>query len=49
MNPTSLVFNYFFSIGAGAAAGIACVTIPALFIYRWIHNKIENRNVREME
>jgi|HigsolmetaAR205D_1030408.scaffolds.fasta_scaffold00586_9 hypothetical protein len=42
----SLVFEYFFQIGAGLSAGIACVVIPARLVYLFIANKISARNAR---
>lgn len=40
---TSLVFEYFFSIGAGIAAGFVCVIVPSLVIYRLIQRKFETK------
>jgi len=43
MDAQSLVFEYFFQIGAGAAAGITCVILPAILVYRWIANRKTKR------
>jgi len=43
MDSQSLVFEYFFQIGAGATAGIACVLFPGLLVYRFILSKIQTK------
>lgn len=43
MQPQSLVFEYFFQIGAGAALGIASVVIPSRLLYLWIAGKMTAR------
>lgn len=40
MDAKSLVFEYFFQIGSGLAAGIVCVILPSLLVFRLILSKM---------
>lgn len=40
MDSQSLVFEYFFQIGAGLASGIACVIVPSILVVRFIVHKL---------
>lgn len=39
----SLVFEYFFQIGAGLATGIGFVTLISFVLYKLISQRFENR------
>lgn len=43
----NLVFEYFFEIGAGAAAGAVSIIIPARLIYLFILNKMSRKGAME--
>ncbi|MED2258283.1 hypothetical protein ABEO98_21625 [Brevibacillus parabrevis] len=48
MDAKSLVFEYFFQIGSGLAAGIACVILPCLLVIRLIAAKLRSKKGGEL-